>query len=68
MTTLPYLMTCSQNTDTYASHNLALTDAAGRLFYKLDDTWVVAHDQYLKKYNSNINVEMFNSVLSVKYL
>ena len=51
------------------SHTYAKKNSKGEVIFNFDDTWVVPYNPYLLyKYNAHINLEICNSVSSVKYL
>ena len=50
-------------------HSHKKYDSKGRVVFEFDDTWVVPYNPYLLyKYDAHINVEICNSVMSVKYM
>jgi len=67
--------TTTDDSDSFATYIRRSPEAGGHTFHNvntnvtLDNQWVVPHNPYLQlKYNCHINVEIRNSISSVKYL
>ena len=51
------------------SNNFAKTDHHGNDVLEMDDSWVVPYNAYLSvRFNAHINLEICNSITSVKYV